>query len=369
MRRKTRAEQQRRPRARASAGHRAKHEAADDVERADHGRSRECPVRPALRDVVHAVAEHGSASALAARPQFTTPSATMGAGAEAENVWRVWADACYESPRRSTALHCKLAPDSTTKRFQRVSSTQTSRKSEFFVVAASLRPLQNGGRGQQAHRRHEQPARRDRRRGGRRWHAVAGVGNVDGRKSSNFFVVDDASAWRRPRAPRSACRRAPPPTDRPDPAPASPAPPTPPSPPPVAETSTAQLEEAFHLFTNRKDIAILIINQYVAARIRDTIDNYGGTSPSIIEVPSKEHPYEPDQDAIHRRAAAPRHPRVAARRRAIQKGMKPHRSAADNKSASKTHVDYRTDARPAPTPADRACAPCRARRPGRSATP
>ena len=33
---------------------------------------------------------------------------------------------------------------------------------------------------------------------------LAGVGNVDGRKSSNFFVVDDASAWRRPRAPRSA---------------------------------------------------------------------------------------------------------------------------------------------------------------------
>ena len=25
---------------------------------------------------------------------------------------------------------------------------------------------------------------------------LAGVGNVDGRKSSNFFVVDDASAWR-----------------------------------------------------------------------------------------------------------------------------------------------------------------------------
>ena len=32
---------------------------------------------------------------------------------------------------------------------------------------------------------------------------LAGVGNVDGRKSSNFFVVDDASAWRRPRAPAS----------------------------------------------------------------------------------------------------------------------------------------------------------------------
>ena len=78
--------------------------------------------------------------------------------------------------------------------------------------------------------------------------------------------------------------------------------PTRPPPPPRRRDLNRQLEEAFHLFTNRKDIAILIINQYVAARIRDTIDNYGGTSPSIIEVPSKEHPYEPDQDAIHRRA-------------------------------------------------------------------
>ena len=132
---------------------------------------------------------------------------------------------------------------------------------------------------------------------------LAGVGNVDGRKSSNFFVVDDSSAWRRPRAAPSVriARRRRPIAPRPRPRLACPAdaalrll--------PVAETSTAQLEEAFHLFTNRKDIAILIINQYVAARIRDTIDNYVGTSPSIIEVPSKEHPYEPDQDAIHRRA-------------------------------------------------------------------
>ena len=35
---------------------------------------------------------------------------------------------------------------------------------------------------------------------------LAGVGNVDGRKSSNFFVVDDASAWRR-RPNASSARR------------------------------------------------------------------------------------------------------------------------------------------------------------------
>ena len=43
---KARAEEQRRPRARASAGHRAEHEAADDVERADRGRSRVRRMRP-----------------------------------------------------------------------------------------------------------------------------------------------------------------------------------------------------------------------------------------------------------------------------------------------------------------------------------
>ena len=54
---------------------------------------------------------------------------------------------------------------------------------------------------------------------------LAGVGNVDGRKSSNFFVVDDASACRpgvRTRARRGETARLGPPASRTTPASASP---------------------------------------------------------------------------------------------------------------------------------------------------
>merc|ERR1711920_333151 len=87
---------------------------------------------------------------------------------------------------------------------------------------------------------------------------LAGVGNVDARRTSNFLVVD-------------------------------------------AKTSPAQIEEAFQRLTKRNDIAVIIINQYIASMIRPAIDAFEGTSPAILEVPSKEHPYDPDQDAIHRR--------------------------------------------------------------------
>ena len=35
--------------------------------------------------------------------------------------------------------------------------------------------------------------------------------------------------------------------------------------------------------------------------IRPTIDSYTSKTPAILEIPSKEHPYDPEQDAIHRR--------------------------------------------------------------------
>jgi len=87
---------------------------------------------------------------------------------------------------------------------------------------------------------------------------LAGIGNVDARRSANFMVVD-------------------------------------------AKTSPAAIEEAFRKFTTRSDIAILLINQYVATMIRSTVDAFEAKSPAILEIPSKEHPYDPEQDAIHRR--------------------------------------------------------------------
>ena len=87
---------------------------------------------------------------------------------------------------------------------------------------------------------------------------LAGIGNVDARRTSNFMVVD-------------------------------------------SKTTPAQVEEAFLRFTKRSDIAVLIINQYIASMIRETIDNFEAKSPAILEVPSKENPYDANADAIHRR--------------------------------------------------------------------
>ena len=87
---------------------------------------------------------------------------------------------------------------------------------------------------------------------------LAGIGNVDARRTSNFMVVG-------------------------------------------SRTTPAEVEEAFARFTQRTDVAVLLINQYIASMIRETVDNFESKSPAILEIPSKEHPYDPEQDAIHRR--------------------------------------------------------------------
>ncbi|XP_065883031.1 V-type proton ATPase subunit F-like [Dysidea avara] len=68
------------------------------------------------------------------------------------------------------------------------------------------------------------------------------------------------------------------------------------------DTSFAEIEQAFNTFTNRPDIAIILINQHIAEQIRPTLDRYDQTIPSVLEIPSKEHPYDPSKDSILRRA-------------------------------------------------------------------
>ena len=60
---------------------------------------------------------------------------------------------------------------------------------------------------------------------------LAGVGNVDARRTSNFLVVD-------------------------------------------SKTSVGQIEEAFIRFTKRSDVAVLLINQYIASQIRQTVESF-----------------------------------------------------------------------------------------------
>ncbi|ORY24793.1 ATPase, V1 complex, subunit F [Naematelia encephala] len=87
---------------------------------------------------------------------------------------------------------------------------------------------------------------------------LAGIGHVDNQSKKNFLIVD-------------------------------------------AKTQTSVIESAFQDFTERKDIAILLINQHVAERIRPTVDRYQAAFPALLEIPSKEHPYDPSKDSVLKR--------------------------------------------------------------------
>ena len=65
------------------------------------------------------------------------------------------------------------------------------------------------------------------------------------------------------------------------------------------KTTIDQIEEAFDTFTSKRDdVAILLINQHLADLIRYRVDSYTAAFPAILEIPSKDHPYDPEKDTI-----------------------------------------------------------------------
>uniref|UniRef100_A0A8C7G7J7 V-type proton ATPase subunit F n=1 Tax=Oncorhynchus kisutch TaxID=8019 RepID=A0A8C7G7J7_ONCKI len=68
------------------------------------------------------------------------------------------------------------------------------------------------------------------------------------------------------------------------------------------ETSIAEIEETFKSFLTRNDIGIILINQFIAEMIRHAIDQHMESIPAVLEIPSKEHPYDASKDSILRRA-------------------------------------------------------------------
>ncbi|CAG8122261.1 unnamed protein product [Penicillium salamii] len=67
-------------------------------------------------------------------------------------------------------------------------------------------------------------------------------------------------------------------------------------------TETSAIEERFQRFTqDRKDIAVLLINQHIAERIRHKVDSFTDPFPAILEIPSKDHPYDPEKDSVLKR--------------------------------------------------------------------
>ena len=61
-------------------------------------------------------------------------------------------------------------------------------------------------------------------------------------------------------------------------------------------------KECLKKFIKRDDIDIILINQNVAEIVRHVIDAHTAPLPAILEIPSKDHPYDPSKDSILRRA-------------------------------------------------------------------
>ncbi|KAF5400737.1 V-type proton ATPase subunit F [Paragonimus heterotremus] len=68
------------------------------------------------------------------------------------------------------------------------------------------------------------------------------------------------------------------------------------------ETSLSSIEEAFKSFVSRDDIAIILIVQNIAEMIRHLIDSHASVLPAILEIPSKDFPYDASKDTILKRA-------------------------------------------------------------------
>lgn len=70
-----------------------------------------------------------------------------------------------------------------------------------------------------------------------------------------------------------------------------------------SDTPMQAVERAFSDFTDRDDIGIVLINQHVANDIRHLLKGYNKTIPTVLEIPSKDQPYDPQQDYIMQRVS------------------------------------------------------------------
>lgn len=92
---------------------------------------------------------------------------------------------------------------------------------------------------------------------------LAGIGHIDGNGRKNFLVVD-------------------------------------------SKTHIQQIQEKFNDLTTRKDIAMIFITQGCADQIRTDVSNYSQSEaviPTVLEIPSKEQPYDPHKDPIMQRVS------------------------------------------------------------------
>ena len=70
------------------------------------------------------------------------------------------------------------------------------------------------------------------------------------------------------------------------------------------QTPQSAIEESFNRFLTRPEMAIILVSQKIADReIRHLISQHNEVIPTILEIPSKDMPYNPEKDSILQRAA------------------------------------------------------------------
>merc|ERR1711953_1107878 len=69
-----------------------------------------------------------------------------------------------------------------------------------------------------------------------------------------------------------------------------------------AKTEASEIESALRGFLARSDIGIVLITQDYAEQVRHVIETHSAPIPTILEIPSKEKPYDPEKDTLLKRA-------------------------------------------------------------------
>jgi len=74
------------------------------------------------------------------------------------------------------------------------------------------------------------------------------------------------------------------------------------------DTNDDALEQTFKTWTNKEEVGIILIGQSYAERIRNMIvehqENEEKLLPTILEIPTKECPYDPTKDGMLVKAAS-----------------------------------------------------------------
>jgi len=66
-------------------------------------------------------------------------------------------------------------------------------------------------------------------------------------------------------------------------------------------TKHDEIVSSFKSFTSREDISIVLITQTIAQDIRYILNTYDKVIPTVLEIPSKDKPYNEAQDPIMQR--------------------------------------------------------------------